>query len=81
MDEAKREELVRAYKKEKNPRVTTRMLVVHVVYVREKSAGETAADLMRTHKWVYGWLEHYDAGGLDGFRDLPKSGRPARVRR
>ena len=81
MDETKREELEKAYKKEKNPKVAARMLAVHMVCVRGKSAGETAANLMRTHKWVYGWLERYDAGGLDGLRDLPRSGRPARVRR
>ena len=51
------------------------------VYVREKSVGATAADLMRTDKWVYDWLKRFDAGGLGGLRDLPKSGRPASVPR
>ena len=32
MDETKREELVRAYKEEKNLRVVVRMLAVHMVY-------------------------------------------------
>ena len=31
----KREELEKAYKKEKDPRVATRMLAVHMVYVRK----------------------------------------------
>ena len=79
MDKTKREELEKAYKKEKNPRVAARMLAVHMVYVREKSVSATAADLMRTDKWVYDWLKRFDAGGLDGLRDLPKSGRPASV--
>ena len=57
------------------------MLAVHMVYVREKSVSATAADLMRTDKWVYDWLKRFDAGGLDGLRDLPKSGRPASVPR
>ena len=81
MDKTKREELEKAYKKEKNPRVAARMLAVHMVYVREKSVSATAADLMRTDKWVYDWLKRFDAGGLDGLRDLPKSGRPANVPR
>ena len=81
MDKTKREELEKAYKKEKNPRVAARMLAVHMVYVREKSVSATAADLMRTDKWVYDWLKRFDAGGLDGLRDLPKSGRPASVPR
>ncbi len=46
MDKTKREELEKAYKKEKNPRVAARMLAVHMVYVREKSVSATAADLM-----------------------------------
>ena len=55
------------------------MLAVYMAYVREKSVSATAADLMRTDKWVYDWLKRFDAGGLDGLRDLPKSGRPASV--
>ena len=81
MDKIKREELEKAYKKEKNPRVAARMLAVHMVYVHEKSVSAMAADLMRTDKWVYDWLKCFDAGGLDGLRDLPKSGRPASVPR
>ena len=46
MDKTKREELEKAYKKEKNPRMAARMLAVHMVYVREKSVSATAADLM-----------------------------------
>ena len=57
------------------------MLAVHMVYVREKSVSATAADLMRTDRWVYDLLKRFDAGGLDGLRDLPKSGRLASVPR
>ena len=46
MDKTKREELEKAYKKEKNPRVAARMLAVHMVYVREMSVSATAADLI-----------------------------------
>ena len=81
MDKTKREELEKAYKKEKNPGVAARMLAVHMVHVREKSVSATAADLMRADKWVYDWLKRFDAGGLGGLRDLPKSGRPASVPR
>ena len=51
MGKTKREELEKAHKKEKNPRVAARMPVVYMVYVREKSVSATAADLMRTDKW------------------------------
>ena len=81
MDKTKREELEKAYKKEKNPMVAARMLVVHMVHIRKKSVSATVADLIRADKWVYDWLKRLDAGGLDGLRDLPKSGRPASVPR
>ena len=48
MDETEREELKEAYRKEKDPRVVARMLVVHMVYVRKAGIDETAAHLMRS---------------------------------
>ena len=42
MDEAEREELKEAYRKEKDPRVVTRMLAVRMVYVRKAGMDETA---------------------------------------
>ena len=72
MDVTKREELEKAYRKEKDSRVILRMLAVHMVRVRVKflTAGtkntlnmtwrvrsETAANLMRSDRWVHTWLE------------------------
>ena len=81
MDETGREELKEAYRKEKDPRVAARMLAVHTVYVRKAGIDETAAHLMRSARWVRNWLHRYDEGGLDGLRDLPRSGRPRRIPR
>ena len=81
MDETEREELKEAYRKEKDPRVVARMLAVHMVYVRKAGIDETAAHLMRSARWVRNWLHRYDEGGLDGLRDLPRSGRPRRIPR
>ena len=81
MDETGREELKETYRKEKDPRVATRMLAVHTVYVRKAGIDETAAHLMRSARWVRNWLHRYDEGGLDGLRDLPRSGRPRRIPR
>lgn len=79
MDATKREALEKAYRKEKDPRVAIRMLGIHMVCVRKISVGETAANLMRSERWVHKWLERFDAGGLDGLRDLPRSGRPPKI--
>ena len=81
MDKTKREDLEKAYRKEKDSRVVPRMLAVHMVRVRKMSTGETAANLMRSERWVHRWLERFDAGSLDGLRDLPRTGRPPKISR
>ena len=75
------EELEEAYRKEKDPRVVLRVLAVHMVRVRKMSIGETAANLMRSERWVHKWLKRFDAGGLDSLRDLPRTGRPPKIPR
>ena len=57
------------------------MLAVHMIRVCKMSVSETAANLMRSDRWVHIWLERFDAGGLEGLRDLPRSGRPRRIPR
>lgn len=80
MDKTKREDLEKAYRKEKDSRVVPRMLAVHMVRVRKMSTGETAANLMRSERWVHKWLEHFDAGSLDGLRIFPEPADPQRFR-
>ena len=81
MDETEREELKKACRKEKDPMVAARMLAVHMVCVRKAGIDETAAHLMRSARWVRNWLHRYDEGGLEGLRDLPRSGRYMQTRR
>ncbi len=57
------------------------MLAVYMVHVCKKSIDETAGDLMRSPKWVRNWLNCFDSGGLNGLRDLPRSGRPSKIPR
>ena len=57
------------------------MLAVHIVYARKAGIDETAAHLMRSARWVRNWLRRYDEGGLEGLRDLPRSGRSMQTRR
>ena len=81
MDETKREELKKACRKEKDPRVVARMLAVHMVYVRKAGIDETVAHLMRSARRVHKWLHRYDEGGIDNLRDLPRSSRSMQTRR
>lgn len=76
-----KKELYLAFKKEKNPKIRSRMLAVHMVRVRGLGVEEVAANLMQSANWVRMWVGRYDLGGLDALRDLPKSGRPRSVPR
>ena len=60
--------------------VVARMLAVRMVYVRKAGIDETAAHLMRSARWVRNWLRRYDEVGLEGLRDLPRSGRSMQTR-
>ena len=74
-----REKLEEAYRKEKDHRVGARMLAVHMVHFRKMSIDDAATNLLRCPKWVRNWLERFEAGGLEGLRDLPRSGRPPKI--
>ncbi len=74
-----REKLEEAYRKEKDHRVVVRMLAVHMVHFRKMSIDDAAANLLRCPRWVRNWLERFETGGLEGLRDLPRSGRPPKI--
>ena len=74
-----REKLEEAYRKEKDHRVVVRMLAVHMVHFRKVSIDDAAVNLLRCPKWVRNWLERFKTGGLEGLRDLPRSGRPPKI--
>ena len=61
--------------------VVARMLAVRMVYARKAGIDEAAAHLMRSARWVRNRLRRYDEVGLEGLRDLPRSGRSMQTRR
>ena len=79
MDEQERDDLKKAYKKEKDLRVRARILAVNVVYNEGFKINETAACLMQCPDWVGIWIQRFNTDGLDGLRDLPRSGRPPKI--
>ena len=81
MDDTKLEELEKAYKKEKDQKVRTRMVAVRMVCVLDMSVDETTSILVHCPTWVRDWLRRYDEGGLEGLRALPRCGRPRRITR
>ena len=66
MDDAKLEELEKAYKKEKDHKVRARMVTFRMVRVRNMPVEETADILVRYPIWVSYRLHRYDEGGLEG---------------
>ena len=72
MSEMDKEDLKRAYRSEKDPRIRARILAAHMVSVCEEGIGKTATNLMQSERRVRDWLKRYDEGVLDGLRDLPR---------
>jgi transposase len=67
-----------AYKNEKDARVKERMLLIMLIK-EGKIAAHAARELHRAKSWAYTWRDRYEAGGIEGLRDKPRSGRPAMI--
>jgi putative transposase len=69
-----------AYKTEKNADVLKRLLLVRRVRVDDEEAASVAEkEFDRSRWWAYKWLKRFDKSGLDGLKDLHRSGRPPEV--
>ena len=69
-----------AYKTEKNADVLKRLLLVRRVRVDDEEAASVAEkEFHRSRWWAYKWLKRFDKSGLDGLKDLHRSGRPPEV--
>ena len=79
MLKVKPEDLRKACKKEKDPKVVKRMVAVNMACNCNKSYQETADSLMQCPNWVSFWVQRFREGGIDALRDLPRSGRPTKV--
>ena len=67
--------LVNLYKKENNPKVKERLLLV--IRVREDGhvPFRVVKEMHRSNPWASDWLKRYDKEGMEGLKDRPKSGR------
>lgn len=77
------EDLRKACKKEKNPKVVKRMTAVNMVCMHGDSIRHTADSLMQCQNWVSFWVKRFEEtdGDIDALRDLPKSGRKPKITR
>ena len=67
-------ELVNLYKKEKDPKVKERLLLVIRVRCDRQIPFRVVLELNRSSPWASDWLKRYDEG-IEGLKDNPKSGR------
>ena len=79
MDKQERDDLKKAYKKEKDLRVRARILAVNMACSEGFKINEAAACLMQCPDWVGMRIQRFNTDGLDGLRDLPRSGRPPKI--
>ena len=65
---------------EKNVDVRERLLLLRRVLVdNEQTARVAEKELHRSRWWAYKWVKRYTESGLEGLKNLPRSGRPPQV--
>ena len=79
MDKQERNDLKKAYKKEKDHRVGARILAINMVYNEGFKINEATACLMQCPDWIGIWIRHFKTDGFDGLRDLPRSDRLPKI--
>ena len=68
------------YRTEKNVDVRERLLLVRRVLVDNEHAARVAEnEFHRSRWWAYKWLKRYAKSGLEGLKNLPRTGRPPEV--
>ena len=68
--------LVNLYKKENDPKVKERLLLVIRVREDGQIPFHVVKKMHRSNPWASEWLKRYDNEGIDGLKDRTKSGRP-----
>jgi transposase len=67
--------LVNLYKKEKDPKVKERLLLVIRVRCDHQIPYRVVKEMNRSNPWASEWLKRYDEEGIEGLKDRIKSGR------
>ena len=68
--------LVNLYKKENDPKVKERLLLIIKVREDKQIPFRVVKEIHRSNPWASDWLKRYDKEGLEGLRNRTKSGRP-----
>jgi putative transposase len=68
--------LVNLYKKENDPKVKERLLLIIRVREDGQLPFHVVKEMHRSNPWASDWLKRYDKEGINGLKDRTKSGRP-----
>ena len=69
-----------AYRTEKNVDVRERLLLVRRMLVDNEQAARVAEnEFYRSRWWAYKWLKRFAESGLEGLKNLPRTGGPPEV--
>ena len=68
--------LVKLYKKENDPKVKERLLLIIRVREDKQIPFRVVKEMHRSNPWALDWLKRYDKEGIEGLQDRTKSGRP-----
>lgn len=71
--------LEQAYRREEDPNVKERLLLVLRVKGDGVVASRVAGELHRTRPWAGKWLKRFEAEGIDSLKDRSRSGRPGSI--
>ena len=76
MSSLTKSKLVNLYKKENDPKVKERLLLIIKVREDKQIPFRVVKEIHRSNPWALDWLKRYDKEGLEGLRNRTKSGRP-----
>ena len=66
------------YKKEKDPKVKERLLMI--IHIKEGWVSREVAKIIRkSHVAVAYWVNRFNKEGIEGLKNRPKSGRPTKI--
>src|SRR3954468_2509025 len=71
--------LVNLYKKENDPKVKERLLLIIRVREDKQIPFRVVKEMHRSRAWASDWLKRYDKEGIRGLKDRTKSGRPTEI--
>lgn len=76
---AQLEELDRLYRSTRNVRLLARTQMVLLAAEQQLTAPQIAAIVRTSEQTVRRWLKRYQSEGIEGLRDVPRSGAPHKV--